>query len=126
MQKPVVNVMVKAARAAGNLILRHMGKLDALNVVEKARQDYASEVDAAAEAVLDCSDSARPSAPRHSGTWTWFAASCAGGACSRLSVTVCAARPSSDWPTATSGNNSSGNVGSKRRMMIWIRPPENG
>ncbi|HEY9142541.1 MAG TPA: inositol monophosphatase, partial [Arenimonas sp.] len=27
MQKPVVNVMVKAARSAGNLILRHMGKL---------------------------------------------------------------------------------------------------
>lgn len=52
MQKPVVNVMVKAARAAGSLILRHMGKLDALNVVEKARQDYASEVDAAAEAEI--------------------------------------------------------------------------
>lgn len=52
MQKPVVNVMVKAARAAGTLILRHMGKLDALNVVEKARQDYASEVDAAAEAEI--------------------------------------------------------------------------
>ena len=52
MQKPDVNVMDKAARAAGSLILRHMGKLDALNVVEKARQDYASEVDAAAEAEI--------------------------------------------------------------------------
>jgi myo-inositol-1(or 4)-monophosphatase len=52
MQKPVVNVMVKAARAAGNVILRHMGKLDSLNVVEKARQDYASEVDASAEAEI--------------------------------------------------------------------------
>lgn len=52
MQKPVVNVMVKAARQAGNLILRHMSKLDSLNVVEKGRQDYASEVDSAAEAEI--------------------------------------------------------------------------
>lgn len=52
MQKPVVNVMVKAARSAGNLILRHMGKLDALNVFEKSKLDYASEVDAEAEAVI--------------------------------------------------------------------------
>lgn len=49
MQKPVVNVMVKAARAAGNVLLRHMHKLDAINVVEKDRMDYASEVDEQAE-----------------------------------------------------------------------------
>ncbi len=41
--------MVKAARAAGNVLLRNLGRLDALKVVEKARQDYASEVDAQAE-----------------------------------------------------------------------------
>ncbi len=52
MQKPVVNVMVKAARSAGNLILRHVGKLDALNVFEKSKQDYASEVDSQAEAEI--------------------------------------------------------------------------
>lgn len=52
MQKPVVNVMVKAARQAGNLILRHMSKLDSLNVYEKSRQDYASEVDSLAEAEI--------------------------------------------------------------------------
>ncbi|MFA5683560.1 MAG: inositol monophosphatase family protein [Lysobacteraceae bacterium] len=49
MQKPAVNVMVKAARQAGNLILRQISRLESLNVVEKARQDYASEVDAQAE-----------------------------------------------------------------------------
>ncbi|MGY6517641.1 MAG: inositol monophosphatase family protein [Lysobacteraceae bacterium] len=49
MQKPAVNLMVKAARLGGNVIIRHMSKLDSLNVVEKARQDYASEVDALAE-----------------------------------------------------------------------------
>jgi myo-inositol-1(or 4)-monophosphatase len=49
MQKPAVTLMVKAARAAGNVLLRHMNKLDALNVVEKDRMDYASEVDSLAE-----------------------------------------------------------------------------
>ena len=49
MQKPVVNVMVKAARAAGSVLLRHMHKLDAINVVEKDRMDYASDVDEQAE-----------------------------------------------------------------------------
>lgn len=49
MQNPVVNVMVKAARAAGNVLLRNMSRLDSLNIIEKARQDYASEVDSMAE-----------------------------------------------------------------------------
>ena len=34
MQKPVVNVMVKAARAAGGVLLRNMNRLDAINVIE--------------------------------------------------------------------------------------------
>lgn len=52
MLKPVVNIMVKAARAGGNELLRHMHRLDALNVVEKERLDYASEVDGKAEAAI--------------------------------------------------------------------------
>ncbi|MCD9031534.1 inositol monophosphatase [Luteimonas sp. Y-2-2-4F] len=52
MLKPAVNVMVKAARAGGNVLLRHMHRLDALNVVEKERLDYASEVDGLAEAEI--------------------------------------------------------------------------
>ncbi|MFC4728157.1 inositol monophosphatase family protein [Coralloluteibacterium thermophilus] len=52
MLKPAVNVMVKAARQAGNVILRNMAKLDSLKIVEKARQDYASEVDSLAEAEI--------------------------------------------------------------------------
>lgn len=52
MQNPVLTVMVKAARAGGNIILRHLGKLDSLNVVEKARMDFASEVDRNAEAEI--------------------------------------------------------------------------
>ncbi len=49
MQKPVVNVMVKAARAAGGVLLRGLNRLDAINVIEKDRLDYASEVDQQAE-----------------------------------------------------------------------------
>lgn len=52
MQKPAVTLMVKAARAAGNVLLRNMHKLDALNVVEKDRLDYASEVDGHAETAI--------------------------------------------------------------------------
>lgn len=52
MQKPAVTVMVKAARMAGNVLLRSINKLDALNVVHKDRMDYASEVDADAEKVI--------------------------------------------------------------------------
>lgn len=52
MQKPAVNVMVKAARLAGNVLLRHINRLEALNVVQKGRMDYASEVDADAEKVI--------------------------------------------------------------------------
>lgn len=49
MQNPSVNLMVKAARQAGGILLRYMSRLDGLNIVEKARQDYASEVDSMAE-----------------------------------------------------------------------------
>jgi myo-inositol-1(or 4)-monophosphatase len=49
MHQPALNIMVKAARAGGNVLLRNMHRLDALNVVEKQRMDYASEVDGMAE-----------------------------------------------------------------------------
>lgn len=49
MQKPAVTVMIKAARQAGNTILRQFGRVEGLNIVEKARHDFASEVDAQAE-----------------------------------------------------------------------------
>ena len=49
MLNPVVTIMVKAARQGGNVLLRSINKLDSLNVVQKDRLDYASEVDADAE-----------------------------------------------------------------------------
>ncbi len=52
MPRPAVNVAVRAARAAGQIILRYMNRLDSLAVVEKQRMDFASEVDRAAEAEI--------------------------------------------------------------------------
>lgn len=52
MLNPVVTVMVKAARSGGNVLLRSINKLDALNVVQKDRMDYASEVDTDAEKAI--------------------------------------------------------------------------
>lgn len=52
MPRPAVNVAVRAARAAGQIILRYMNRLDSLAVFEKQRLDFASEVDRAAEAEI--------------------------------------------------------------------------
>ncbi len=52
MPRPAVNVAVKAARAAGNIILRHLNRVEGLTVEEKSRHDYVSEVDKLAEAEI--------------------------------------------------------------------------
>ena len=52
MPRPAVNVAVRAARAAGAVILRYMNRVDSLKVEEKARMDFASEVDRLAEAEI--------------------------------------------------------------------------
>jgi len=52
MPRPAVNVAVRAARAAGQIILRYMNRLDGLAIIEKQRMDFASEVDRAAEAEI--------------------------------------------------------------------------
>jgi myo-inositol-1(or 4)-monophosphatase len=46
---PLVNIGVRAARSAGNLITRSLPKLDSLDVSTKGRHDYVSEVDRLAE-----------------------------------------------------------------------------
>ncbi len=49
MPRPAVNVAVRAARAAGSVILRYMNRLDSIQVIEKHHLDFASEVDRMAE-----------------------------------------------------------------------------
>ena len=46
---PLVNIAVRAARRAGNVILRNLNRVDALTVVAKGRNDFVTEVDRAAE-----------------------------------------------------------------------------
>jgi myo-inositol-1(or 4)-monophosphatase len=47
--QPMLNIAIKAARAAGQVIVRHMGRLDTLTVQDKRPNDFVSEVDHLAE-----------------------------------------------------------------------------
>jgi myo-inositol-1(or 4)-monophosphatase len=52
MARPHVTIAARAARSAGNVILRYMNRIDGLNVVEKQQWDFVSEVDKLAEAEI--------------------------------------------------------------------------
>jgi myo-inositol-1(or 4)-monophosphatase len=52
MPRPAINVAVRAARAAGNLIVRNMNRVEGLAVMEKERMDFVSEVDRMAEQLI--------------------------------------------------------------------------
>jgi myo-inositol-1(or 4)-monophosphatase len=47
--QPAVNIAVRAARRAGEVIVRSMNRLDSIQVTSKGRNDFATEVDRAAE-----------------------------------------------------------------------------
>lgn len=49
---PMLNIAVKAARRAGNLIHRAADRIDHLTVTKKSHSDYVSEVDRAAEQTI--------------------------------------------------------------------------
>jgi myo-inositol-1(or 4)-monophosphatase len=49
---PLLNIGIKAARAAGDLIVRYMDRIEGMPVSSKGRNDFVSEVDRAAEAVI--------------------------------------------------------------------------
>ena len=49
---PMLNTAVKAARAAGGIILRNIDRIDTLTISTKSRNDYVSEVDRMAEAEI--------------------------------------------------------------------------
>lgn len=46
---PMLNIAIRAARSAGNIILRYVDRLDSVQVTEKRRNDFVSEVDWLAE-----------------------------------------------------------------------------
>lgn len=60
---PLLNIAVAAARRAGDIIVRHLDRLDSLNVQAKQRNDFVSEVDRLAE--QDIIETIRRSHPGH-------------------------------------------------------------
>jgi myo-inositol-1(or 4)-monophosphatase len=48
----MLNIAIRAARNAGNVMLRSVDRIDTLTVTSKARNDYVSEVDRQAEAEI--------------------------------------------------------------------------
>ena len=46
---PMLNIAVRAARNAGDIIVRHLDRIDQLTVASKERNDFVSEVDRQAE-----------------------------------------------------------------------------
>lgn len=46
---PALNIAIRAARSAGNLIVRHIQRVETLSVTAKARNDFVTEVDRMAE-----------------------------------------------------------------------------
>jgi len=45
----MVNIAIKAARRAGEIMIRQMNRLESLEIMEKGRNDFVSQVDRAAE-----------------------------------------------------------------------------
>ena len=52
MRHGAINIAIKAARAAAAVIVRHVNRLESMPIVEKDRNDFASEVDRSAEAEI--------------------------------------------------------------------------
>ncbi len=49
---PMLNIGVRAARAAGRVITKNMGRLDTIRIEKKGHNDFATEVDQQAEAEI--------------------------------------------------------------------------
>lgn len=59
---PMVNIAVRAARSAGNIIVRYADRLDRVKIEEKGHNDFVSDVDRMAEqAILQVLHKAYPS-----------------------------------------------------------------
>ena len=61
--QPLLNIAVKAARRAGDLIVRSIPKLDSIKIDSKGRNDFVTDIDRAAEA--DIIATVRRSYPDH-------------------------------------------------------------
>ena len=50
--QPLLNIAVRAARRAGDLMVKSLSRLDSIQVATKGRNDFVSEIDRAAEAEI--------------------------------------------------------------------------
>lgn len=60
---PMMNIAVRAARSAGNILLRYYERTDTLTITQKGLNDFVSEVDRASEQAII--DTLRGSYPNH-------------------------------------------------------------
>jgi len=49
---PMLNIGVRAARAAGRVITKNMGRLDSIRIEKKGHNDFATQADREAEAEI--------------------------------------------------------------------------
>ena len=49
---PMLNIAVRAARNAGDIVVRHLNRIDHLTIASKERNDFVSEADRQAEAEI--------------------------------------------------------------------------
>ncbi|MGE4594859.1 MAG: inositol monophosphatase family protein [Gammaproteobacteria bacterium] len=61
---PTVNIAVRAARAAGDVVLRYHNQIDLLTIENKAANDFVSEIDKVAESAII--DEIKKAFPQHS------------------------------------------------------------
>ncbi len=61
---PIVNIAVTAARSAGKIIVRAQDQMDKLHIIEKGKNDFASQVDKAAEEIII--ETIKKAYPQHS------------------------------------------------------------
>lgn len=64
MSRPIINIALRAARAAGNIIVRSMERMESIQVTEKGKNDFVTEVDKQSEQVII--DTIRQAYPNHS------------------------------------------------------------
>ncbi len=52
--QPMLNIAIRAARAGGAIIVRYLDRIDTVQVTEKSRNDFVTDVDRMAErAIID-------------------------------------------------------------------------
>ncbi|SVB13345.1 uncharacterized protein METZ01_LOCUS166199, partial [marine metagenome] len=52
MMHGMVNIAVRAARRAGEMMVRHLDRLDSIKVAEKETNEYVTEIDHLAEEII--------------------------------------------------------------------------